>query len=43
MLDPFTSQSATLVDNGIGNGLVGRHSMKLQDSFDKDSLDGNDE
>ena len=43
MLTPFTSQCATLVDNGIGDGLVGRHSMTFQESFDNDSVDGNDE
>ena len=42
-LVPFTAQRATSMDNGIGDGLVGRHSMTLQDSFDKDSLDGNGE
>ena len=41
MLAPFTAQCTTLVDNGIGDGLVGRCSMTFQDSFDKDSLDGN--
>ena len=41
-LVPFTSQCATSVDNGIGDGLViGRRSMTFQESFDKDSLDGN--
>ena len=34
-LAPFTSQRATLVDHGIGDGLVGRHSMTFQSSFDK--------
>ena len=44
MLAPFTAQRATLVDNGIDDGLViGRHSMTFQESFDKDSLDGNGE
>ena len=37
----FTAQCTTLVDNGIGYGLVRRCSMTFQDSFDKDSLDGN--
>ena len=41
-LAPFTSQRATSVDNGIGDGLVGRRSMTFQESFDKDSIDGND-
>ena len=42
MLAHFTAQRATSVDNGIGDGLViGRHSMTFQESFDKDSLDGN--
>ena len=27
---PFTAQSATLVDNGIGDGLVGRCSMTFK-------------
>ena len=40
-LSPFTAQCATSVDNGIGDGLVGRHSMTFQESFDKDSIDGN--
>ena len=43
MLSPFTTQRAMPVDNGIGDGLVGRRSMTFQDSFDKDSLDGNGE
>jgi hypothetical protein len=30
----------TSVDNGIGDGLVGRRSMTFQESFDKDSIDG---
>ena len=43
-LSPFTTQRATSVDNGIGDGLViGRHSMTFQESFDKYSLDGNGE
>jgi len=37
-LAPFTAQRATSVDNGIGDGLVGRCSMTFQESFDKDSL-----
>ena len=41
MLDPFTAQCPTLVDNGIGDGLVGRCSMTFQESFAKDSIDGN--
>ena len=40
-LAPFTTQRVTSVDNGIGDGLVGRHFMTFQDIFDKDSLDGN--
>ena len=44
MLVPFTSQRATSVDNGIGDGLViGRRSMKFKESFNKYSLDGNGE
>ena len=44
MLAPFTAQRATMVDNGIGDGLViGICSMTFQESFDKDSLDGNGE
>ena len=42
-LDPFISQRATLVDNGIGDGLVGIRSMTFQESFDKYFIDGNDE
>ena len=42
-LDPFTAQRVTSVDNGIGDGHVGRRSMTFQESFDKDSIDGNDE
>ena len=43
-LAPFTTQHATLVDNGIGDGLViRRYSMTFQESFDKYSLDGNGE
>ena len=43
-LAPFITQSVTLVDNCIGDGLViGRHSMKFQESFDKDSIDWNEE
>ena len=41
MLAPFTTERVTLVDNGIGDGLVGRCSMTFQDSSKKDSLDGN--
>ena len=40
-LSPFTAQSATSVDNGIGDGIVGRRSMTFQESFNKDSIDGN--
>ena len=43
MLAPFTAQRATLVDNGIGDGIVGKRSMVFQESFDKDSIDGNGE
>jgi hypothetical protein len=43
MLAPFTTQRAMLVDNGIGDGIVGRRSMTFQESFDKDSIDGNGE
>ena len=44
MLTPFTAQSATLVDNGIGDGLlVGGYSMTFQQSFDKYSIDVNGE
>jgi hypothetical protein len=32
-----------LVDNGIGDGIVGRCSMTFQESFNKDYVDGNDE
>ena len=42
-LSPFTTQRVTSVYNGIGDGLVERRSMTFQDSFDKDSLDGNGE
>ena len=41
-LAPFSTQHVTSVDNGIGDGLVGRHSMTFRDSFTKDSL-GNGE
>ena len=42
MLAPYTTQHATLVDNGIGDGLVsGRLSMTFQERFNKDSIDGN--
>ena len=37
----FTTQRVTLVDNGIGDGLVGRCAMTFQESFGKDSIDGN--
>ena len=40
-LAPFIAQGATLMDNGIGDGLLGRHSMTFQESFHKDSIDGN--
>ena len=42
-LAPFTTQCATLADNGIGDGIVGRCSMTFQESFDKYSIDGNGE
>ena len=35
MLAPFTAQRVKSVDNGIGDGLVGRRSMTFQESFDK--------
>ena len=41
MLSPFTDQCATSVDNDIGDGLVGRRSITFQESFDKDSINGN--
>ena len=41
MLVPFTTQRAALVDNGIGDGIVGRLSMIFQERFDKDYVDGN--
>jgi hypothetical protein len=37
----FIVQRMTLVDNGIGDGLVGRRSMTLQERFDKYFVDGN--
>ena len=43
MLAPFTAQRATLVANGIGHGIIGRRSMTVQESFDKDSIDDNGE
>ena len=43
MLAPFIAQHVTSVDNGIGDGLVGRRSMKFQESFNKDFVDGNGE
>ena len=43
MLAPFTTQCAASVDHDIGDGNVRRRSMKFQESFDKDSIDGNDE
>jgi hypothetical protein len=42
-LDTFTTQCVTLVDNGIGDGLVGRRSMTFQESFDKHFVDWNGE
>ena len=41
VLAHFTPQCATSMDNGIGDGLVGRRSMTFQESFDKDSIDVN--
>ena len=43
MLAHFTAQRAMSVDNGIGDGIVGRCSMTFQESFDKDFVDGNGE
>ena len=42
-LAPFTTQCAMSVAHGICDGLVGRGSMTFQESFDKDSIDGNGE
>ena len=42
MLVQFTTQSAMSVDYGIGDGIVGRCCMIVQESFDKYSIDGND-
>ena len=42
-LAPFTTQRVTSVDNGIGDGLVGRRSMTFQESFDNGFVDGNGE
>jgi len=42
MLAPSTTHHVTLMDD-IGDGRVGRRSMKFQESFNKDSIDGNDE
>ena len=42
-LFPSTTQRAMSVDNGISDGLVGIRSITFQESFDKDSLDGNGE
>ena len=39
-LAPFIAQRAMSVDNGIGDGLVGRRSMTFQECFDKDFLMG---
>jgi hypothetical protein len=41
-LAPFTAHRVTLVDD-IGDGHVGRRSMKFQESFNKHSVDVNDE
>ena len=43
MLVPFTAQRVTLMDHDISDGNVGRRSMTFQESFDKDSIDGNGE
>ena len=43
MLAPFTTQRVTLVDNGIGDGIVKRLSMIFQESFDKYYVDWNGE
>ena len=43
MLAPFTTQCVTSMDHGIGDGLVGRHSMTFQESFDKYLIDQNGE
>ena len=40
-LAPFTAQHVMSIDNEIGDGIVGRLSMTFQESFDKDSIDGN--
>ena len=43
-LAPFTAQHMTSMDNGIVMGLLlGRVSVTFQESFDKDSIDGNGE
>ena len=42
MLDPFTTHHAMLVDD-IGDGHVGIRSMKFKESFDEDSIYGNDD
>ena len=42
-LAPFIAQCAMSVDNGVGDGLVGRRSMTFQESFNKDFIDGNGE
>ena len=41
MVAPFTAQHVTLVDNGIGDALVGRCSITFQESFEKYFFDGN--
>jgi hypothetical protein len=40
---PFTTQPVTLVDNGIGDGIVGSRSMTFQETFDKIFIEGNGE
>ena len=41
MLAPFTVERAVLVDD-TGDGNAGRDSMTFQESFDKDSIYGNE-
>ena len=42
-LAPFIAQRVMSIDNGIGDGIVGRRSMTFQESFDKYFVDGNGE
>jgi hypothetical protein len=42
MLAPFTAHHVASMDD-IGDVRVGRRSMKFQESFNKDSIDENDE